>query len=67
MAHTVEKGQGCVEVTVTTDIKEECLGDMTEDTSDDVVRSDLYIALYWMSHVCLLSKMFSMVHLILCS
>jgi hypothetical protein len=46
MAHTVEKGQGCVEVTVTTDIKEECLGDMTEDTSDDVVRSDLYIALY---------------------
>jgi 2-keto-3-deoxy-6-phosphogluconate aldolase len=43
MAHIVEKGQDCVEVTVTTDIKEECLSDMTKDTSDAVVCSDLYI------------------------
>lgn len=65
----IEKGQNFVEVTFTTNIKEENPIDITKDTSDAVVCSDLYIALYLISHVTchLLSKKLGLAYLIVFS
>lgn len=49
MAHIVERGQDCVEVSVAADIKEEGFSEITKDSGDSMVCSS------WHSSICILT------------